>query len=85
MKRGRPNVRNRVKTAILETLERSQVPLTTSSVKNSISKELNQNFNWNTIQKYLNELIQTNKITTINLPHSKTPNKSGLTVYTLKK
>jgi len=85
MKRGRPNVRNKVKLSILGTLEKAQVPLTTSSIKGIVSKELNQDFSWNTVQKYLNELMQTNKVSALNLPHSKISNKTGLTLYTLKK
>jgi len=85
MKRGRPNLRNAAKTAILQSLEKSQVPMTTSTIRSTVAKEVNQNISWNTIQKYLNELIQTNKINAITLPHSKIPNKTGLTVYSLKK
>lgn len=85
MRRGRPNVRTKTTSIILETLEKSQVPLTTSSIKNKLSEELKHELSWNTIQKYLNELIQTNKVNAINLPHSKTPGRTGLTVYTLKK
>jgi adenosine deaminase len=85
MKRGRPTARSEATTTILQVLEKSQVPLTASSIRNSIIEEFKQKFSWNTIQKYLNELIQTNKLEATNLPHSKTPNKTGLTVYTLKK
>ena len=85
MKRGRPTARREATTIILKVLEKSQVPLTASSIRNGIIEEFKQKFSWNTIQKYLNELIQTNKLEAINLPHSKTPNKTGLTVYTLKK
>ncbi len=85
MKRGRPATRNEATTAILNVLEKSQVPLTTSSIRSIISKELTRKFSWNTVQKYVNELIQTNRLNATNLPHSKIPNKTGLTVYTLKK
>lgn len=85
MKRGRPNIRDRVQTTIIQTLSTYQTPLTVSSITRIISKELNQMISWNTTQKYLLELLQLDKVQTINLPHSKIDNKKGLTLYTLKK
>ena len=85
MRRGRPSSRNALKSLIHEALEKSQVPLNTSSVKNIILKERKQRYSWNTIQKYINELVQADKVAAIQLPHSKIQNKTGVTVYTLKK
>ena len=85
MRRGRPSSRNALKTLIHEILEKSQVPLNTSSVKNIMLKESKQHYSWNTIQKYINELVRADKVAAIQLPHSKIQNKTGVTVYTLKK
>ena len=85
MKRGRPAARNKMKTLILDVLGKSEVPITTASIQHILSKEPEQKFSWNTIQKYLDELVKTNRISAIDLPHSKSENKPGLTVYTLKK
>jgi hypothetical protein len=63
----------------------SQTPMTTSTLTRVISKEVNKQVSWNTVQKYLDELIQTEKIQAIDLPHSKIEDKTGLTVYVLKK
>jgi hypothetical protein len=46
---------------------------------------LNKQVSWNTVQKYLHELIEANQVQAITLPHSKEDGKEGLTVYTLKK
>ena len=85
MKRGRPNVRYNITSAIMDILGKTETPVTTSSLKKFLLEQLKQDFSWNTVQKYLNEMLQTNQITSIDLPHTKIPNKTGLTVYTLKK
>jgi len=85
MKRGRPAIRSTVKEKILAALANSQIHLTTSSLAKTASNELSKKVSWNTVQKYIQELVEAGKVQPLQLPHSKTPNKSGLTVYTLKK
>ena len=85
MKRGRPNIRQVIQTNLLDVLTNSQTPLTISTLTRFISKQSNRTISWNTVQKYLNEMIIADKIQVITLPHSKLDNKDGLTVYTLKK
>lgn len=69
----------------MSVLSSSQTPLTVSSLTRFVSKEVNKSVSWNTVQKYLEELIQTERVQAITLPHSKIENKDGLTVYVLKK
>jgi len=85
MRRGRPSVRGQMKDLIIESLTNSRVPLTTATLCNLISAKLNKKVSWNTVQKYIDELAQANRISAMQLPHSKQENKPGLTVYTLKK
>jgi len=85
MKRGRPSKRNQIQTSIIDTLTASQFPMTISALAKIISGKLNTRISWNTIQKYLDELVQMNKIQPMPLPHSKIDGKTGLTVYQLKK
>ena len=85
MKRGRPNVRNPVQKILMEVLVAAQTPMTISSLTRFASKQINKQLSWNTVQKYLKELIEANKVQVITLPHSKFDNKNGLTVYTLRK
>ena len=85
MKRGRPNVRQTIQSNLLTVLSSSQTPLTVSSLTRFVSKEVNKSVSWNTVQKYLEELIQTERVQAIELPHSKIENRNGLTVYVLKK
>ena len=85
MKRGRPNSRFEIQKSIIEALEIFPTPLTISALAKLISGKSNRAISWNTVQKYLNELIQLDKIQPISLPHSKIEGKDGLTVYTLKK
>jgi hypothetical protein len=59
--------------------------MTISALAKIISGKLNTRISWNTIQKYLDELVQMNKIQPMPLPHSKIDGKTGLTVYQLKK
>lgn len=85
MKRGRPSVRITVQTNILEVLSSSQFPMTISSLAKIISPKVGRTVSWNTVQKYLDELVQLNKIQPMPLPHSKIEGKTGLVVYQLKK
>ena len=85
MKRGRPNKRADVRSAILKTLEGSPIPLTTSALGRLVSEQLGAQISWNTIQKYVRELVETNKAHAIPLLHSKRAGETGLVVYTIKK
>ena len=85
MKRGRRSKREVIQTNILEILNSSSIPFNTSTLRRLISQKLGQNISWNTIQKYLEELVQVNKIQPIPLPHSKIEGKDGLIVYAIKK
>lgn len=85
MKRGRPNTRILIQKSILETLEAFPTPLTVSGLAKSISGRLNKTVSWNTVQKYLNELVEIEKVVGLATPHSKIEGKQGLTVYQLKK
>jgi len=85
MKRGRRSLRAKAEYQILDILSNTKTPLTTSSIRTLITKKFNNNLSWNTIQKYLDELMKDGKISSIPLPHSKIKGKLGLTVYILKK
>lgn len=85
MKRGRPSIRNTMLEAIVQLLSQSQVPLTISVLAKQSSQILNRRISWNTVQKYLQELVELNKVQPLILPHSKKENEAGLTVYMLKK
>ncbi len=85
MKRGRPNIRQVIQSSLVDILTTSQTPLTVSTLTRFVSQQSNRTISWNTVQKYLNELIVADRIQVITLPHSKFENKDGLTVYTLKK
>jgi repressor of nif and glnA expression len=85
MKRGRPSLRNQLKPEILKILEESQVPLTINSICKKLSERLNRKISWNTIRKYLFELMEFEQVQVIKTIHSKEKNKNGLTLYTIKK
>jgi predicted transcriptional regulator len=85
MKRGRPNKRNEIQFYILKILSSINTPLTISTITRLISNELKTRVSWNTVQKYIQELVKLNKVQTITVPHSKIENKDGLTLYILKK
>jgi hypothetical protein len=71
--------------AIVGALSTAGRPLNASAITKQSSKILGKKISWNTIQKYLNELVQVNKVQSVQLPHSKAENKNGLTLYSLKK
>jgi|YelNatPaOPRAMG01_1025707.scaffolds.fasta_scaffold01259_33 hypothetical protein len=85
MKRGRPNIRNKIQPKILEILSKSNFPMNVSTICNYLSSEMKKPVNWNTVKKYLDELVKLDKVQAIPLPHSKEENKTGLIVYSIKK
>lgn len=85
MKRGRPIMRHEVQTLVLEVLEDINMPMSINAICEEALKRTKRKISWNTIHKYLNELVEFDKIKAIPLPHSKIEGKIGLTVYTLKK
>lgn len=85
MKRGRPSVRNQIQPKILEILSKSDFPINVSSICRHISLEIKKPVNWNTVKKYLDELVKLEKVQAIPLPHSKKEDKTGLIVYSIKK
>ncbi len=85
MKRGRPNIRYSIQQEIIFLLSKMNTPITISVLLKEISKSVNHKTSWNTIQKYVQELVESGKVQAIQLPHSKEANKSGLVVYALKK
>ncbi len=85
MKRGRPSIRRVVQKQILEILMSFDTPITISTLSKEISKKTTHDISWNTVYKYIQELIEVGKIQPLPLPHSKLANRDGLTVYTLKK
>lgn len=85
MKRGRPNIRYSTQKEIINVLLQINTPATISIISREVSKTVNKSVSWNTVQKYLQELVEAGKVQAIQLPHSKTENKAGLIVYALKK
>lgn len=85
MKRGRQPLRKELYGRIVEILGEMNSPLTIFFISKEISQRINKKISWNTIQKYVQELVESGKIQAIQLPHSKEKNKLGLVVYTLKK
>lgn len=85
MKRGRPSKRSIIQKQIIQTLLLSNTPMTVLSVTREVSKNLKKQVSWNTVWKYMQELVKLDKVQPIQLPHSKIEGKTGLTVYMLKK
>ncbi len=85
MKRGRPDVRDKVQSNLVSILSTSETPLTVSTLTRFVSKDFNRTVSWNTVQKYLDELVEGEKVQAIQLPHSKIEDRMGLTVYVMKK
>ena len=77
-------MRELISPLILEILS-DNLPRSINSINDEVSKRLDRKVSWNTVQKYLQELIETNKVAALATPHSKIEGKEGVTVYTLKK
>ena len=85
MKRGRRSKRNDVYETALQILSESRVHMNITAISNTIYQKTGKQFSWNTIQKYIDELVKADKVQAIRLPPSKDDKKEGLTVYSLKK
>ena len=85
MKRGRPTIRFEVQRLIDSILKNSKVPLSINAICEQIHKETGRRISWNTVHKYLMELVEIGKVEVFQLPHSKDPSKAGMKVYALKK
>lgn len=85
MKRGRRSIKEEAISLILEILSGTKTPLTTSSIQKLIFKQSGKKMSWNTVQKYLDELVKSNEVCSFALPHSRRKDKHGLTVYMLKR
>lgn len=84
MKRGRPNLRKEVSSLLVETLS-DHSPRSIHSLEKEVSRKSGKKISWNTIQKYLQELVEIGKVEAVSTPHSKLEGKEGLTVYILKR
>lgn len=85
MKKGRPSLRQVVKENILQTLEETNLPLNIHSLTKKISEKIGRNLSWNTTRKYLQELVEVDKVEALRVMHSKKKEGFGLTLYKLKK
>jgi hypothetical protein len=85
MKRGRPSSRHEVQTLILDVLETTKTYMTVSGICDQILMTTKKRISWNTVQKYVRELVELDKVQSVTLPHSKKEGREGLTVYILKK
>ncbi len=85
MKRGRLPLRKEIYSEIINVLTETNSPLTTFFISKTIFQKINKKTSWNTVQKYIKELVESGKIQAIQLPHSKEEAKNGLVVYTLKR
>lgn len=85
MKRGRPSKRFEIQNLILESLREVNTPISKNAIRSMISRKIGKQVSWNTVNKYLEELVGIGKVEAIPTPHSKKEGKKGLTVYILKK
>ncbi|RLI97729.1 MAG: hypothetical protein DRP00_03590 [Candidatus Aenigmatarchaeota archaeon] len=85
MKRGRPTKRYKVQTKIIECLEEFNTPASVNAITRFVREKLRENISWNTVKKYLEELVEMGKVEALSTPHSKKEGEEGLTIYALKK
>ncbi len=83
MKRGRPSKRGIIQKNVLSVLDQKKTPLTISALTRILSERTGERISWNTVYKYVDELVQANRVKVIKLPHSKESDKDGLSVYML--
>lgn len=85
MKKGRPTKRFLIYKLIEEYFRENPYPSNINKITAYISQKSGKKISWNTVKKYLEELVRLDKINKINLPHSKNKEKKGLTLYSYEK
>ena len=85
MKRGRPSKRHKIEAAILECLAELNTYISVNAIVKYLKKKMEESVSWNTVKKYLDELVSLGKVEVVQLPHSKKESAEGLKVYRLKK
>ncbi|MFB0544223.1 MAG: hypothetical protein ACETVN_00790 [Asgard group archaeon] len=78
-------MRHEVQTLVVGVLGDVNTPMSINAICEKIFRQTKKKISWNTVYKYLTELVEFDKIRAISLPHSKIEGKEGLTVYILKK
>jgi predicted transcriptional regulator len=79
---GRRPVRFEIESKIMKTIDKTEVPVTCSFVKKEISNRKKVHFD--TVKKYLEELVQRNVLFKKTLPPTKKQHKRGMTLYSNK-
>ena len=79
---GRRPIRFEIESKIMKILDKTEVPVTCSYVKKEISKRKKVHFD--TVKKYLEDLVLRNVIFKKNLPPTKKQHVKGMTLYSKK-
>ena len=85
MKSGRPALRGKIMSNIIEILSEFRFPVNISFIQRKIKERTGSLPSWNTVKKYLEELAVLDKVEKIVTPHSKKENEKGIILYRLKK
>jgi len=81
MKRGRPSKRYEIYALIEEYFSTNPYPSNVKKISEFISQRVGKTISWNTVKKYLEELVRIDKVKRIQTHHSKIPEKTGITLY----
>ncbi|MEM0242993.1 MAG: hypothetical protein QXT34_00860 [Candidatus Aenigmatarchaeota archaeon] len=84
MKRGRPSKRFEIYELINEYFKENPYPSNVNKIAEFIFQKSNKKISWNTLKKYLEELVKIDRIKRIIPPHSKDSSKTGITLYYLE-
>ena len=79
MKHGRPAMREHFRHEILEALQQLPYPVTVSTIRHLVEARSAQRSGWDTIQKYLEELVAERLVLRQPLPTQ--PGRKPLVVY----
>jgi len=81
MKRGRPSKRYEIYALIEEYFLNNPYPSNVRRISEFVSQRIGKPISWNTVKKYLEELVRIDKLKKIRTQHSKNPEKEGITLY----
>lgn len=81
---GRKPIRLPVQTAVIEILSNTDFPLSCNVLKKEIRKRSGKNIHFDTVKKYLDELVRKNMIFRKELPPAKKEHMKGTVLYSKK-
>ena len=81
---GRKPLKIAVETTIMDVLEQMDFPVSCNILKREVGKRMDRDIHFDTVKKYVEDLVKKNLIFKKQLPPAKKEHKKGATLYSKK-